>query len=318
MKSVQRSTRPTPGAIEVKPIAAALGAEVVCGDVRKLDQRQSHAIKQAWLDHLVLLIRDQTLTDDELVAFAQRFGKLSHPVAGHQLHGNVEAFRHPHVNVVSNVIENGIPIGSLGDGEAYWHTDFSFEEVPYAATMLYSLEIPPDGSGNTGFTNMYLAYETLPRALRERIRGLSTKQDASYNSAGMLRRGYQPVTDVRVSPGPIHPLVRTHAETGRNCLYLGRRNFAYIVGLPVDESERLLDALWAHTDQPRFQWHHRWRVGDVLVWDNRCTMHHRDAFDPKARRVMHKTMTEGDRPHFLPTADDGARHPRGYLHAAPA
>jgi taurine dioxygenase len=318
MKSAQQSAQSLPGVIEIKPFAAALGAEIVCGDVRRLDQQQSRAIKQAWLDHLVLLFRAQTLNDDELVAFAQRFGKLSHPVAGHQLHGNVEAFRHPHVNVVSNVIENGVPIGSLGDGEAYWHTDFSFEEVPYAATMLYSLEIPPDRSGNTGFTNMYLAYETLPRELRERIRGLSTKQDASYNSAGMLRRGYQPVTDVRVSPGPIHPLVRTHTETGRNCLYLGRRNFAYIVGMEVAESERLLDALWAHTDQPRFQWHHQWQVGDVLVWDNRCTMHHRDAFDPKARRVMHKTMTEGDRPHFLPTADDSAKHPRGYLDAASA
>ncbi len=181
--------------------------------------------------------------------------------------------------------------------------------------MLYSLEIPADGSGNTGFSNMYLAYETLPRRLRERIRGLRIKQDASYNSAGQLRGGYKEVTDVTVSPGPIHPLVRTHAETGRNCLYLGRRNFAYVLGLPVEESEQLLNELWAHAEQPQFQWHHQWRVGDVIVWDNRCMMHHRDAFDPTARRIMHKTMTEGDRPHFRLDADDTAAHPRGYLHA---
>ena len=302
--------------VTIQPIAAALGAEVVCGDVRALDARQTQVIKQAWLDHLVLLFRGQSLNDDELVAFAQRFGKLSHPVAGHQLHGNVKTFQHPHVNVVSNVIENGVPIGTLGDGEAFWHSDFSFEEVPYAATLLHSLEIPADGSGDTGFINMYLAYETLPRDLRERVRGLTMKQDASYNSAGMLRRGYKEVTDVRVSPGPVHPIVRTHTETGRNCLYLGRRHFAYINGLSVDESEQLLDALWAHAEQASLQWHHHWRVGDILVWDNRCTMHHRDAFDPTARRIMHKTMTEGDRPHFQPGADDSARHARGYLHAA--
>ncbi len=302
--------------VTIKPIPAALGAEIICGDVRALDERQTQVTKQAWLDHLVLLFRGQSLNDDELVAFAQRFGKLSHPVAGHQLHGNVKTFQHPHVNVVSNVIENGVPIGTLGDGEAMWHTDFSFEEVPYAATLLHSLEIPADGSGDTGFINMYLAYETLPRDLRERIRGLTMKQDASYNSAGMLRRGYQEVTDVRVSPGPVHPIVRTHTETGRNCLYLGRRNFAYINGLSVDESEQLLNALWAHAEQTSLQWHHQWRVGDILVWDNRCTMHHRDAFDPTARRIMHKTMTEGDRPHFQPHADDSAKHARGCLHAA--
>ncbi len=302
--------------IQIKPVTATLGAKVICGDVRQLDNRKTHAIKQAWLDNLVLLFRGQTLNDDELVAFAQRFGKLSHPVAGHQLAGNVKTFKHPNVNVVSNVVENGVAIGSLGDGEAYWHTDFSFEEVPYAATLLYSLEIPSTPGGNTGFTNMYLAYETLPRNLRERIGGLTIKHDASYNSAGVLRRGYKPVTDVRESPGPVHPIVRTHPETLRNCLYLGRRNFAYINGLEVEESECLLNELWAHTEQPAFQWHHQWRVGDVLVWDNRCTMHHRDAFDPHARRIMHKTMTEGDRPHFQAGADDKARHPRGYLHAA--
>lgn len=318
MQSAQPSAVTAGGSsrVCVKPIQAALGAEVECGDVRTLDAESARVIRQAWLDHLVLLFRGQTLSDDELVAFAQRFGKLSHPVRQHQLTSNVKVFAHPHVNIVSNVIENGKPIGSLGDGEAFWHSDFSFEEIPYAATMLYSLEIPADRSGNTGFSNMYLAYETLPRRLRERIRGLSIKQDASYNSAGQLRGGFKEVTDVTVSPGPIHPLVRTHAETGRNCLYLGRRNFAYVVGLPVAESEALLDELWAHAEQPEFQWHHRWSVGDVLVWDNRCTMHHRDAFDPAARRVMHKTMTEGDRPHFRADADDSAVHPRGYLHAA--
>ena len=149
MNSVQQSATVQSAStrrVIIKPIRAALGAEVVCGDVRILDAAQTQVIKQAWLDNLVLLFRGQSLNDDELVAFAQRFGKLSHPVKGHQLHGNVKAFQHPHVNVVSNVIENGVAIGSLGDGEAYWHTGFSFEEVPYAATLLHSLEIPADDS----------------------------------------------------------------------------------------------------------------------------------------------------------------------------
>src|SRR3954469_16923894 len=137
MKSAQRSAVDTNAVagVRIAPISAALGAEVICGDVRALDAERTRAIRQAWLDNLVLLFRGQTLNDDELVAFAQRFGKLSHPVAGHQLAGNVKTFKHPNVNVVSNVVENGVAIGSLGDGEAYWHTDFSFEEVPYAATL---------------------------------------------------------------------------------------------------------------------------------------------------------------------------------------
>src|SRR3954464_7294194 len=151
MKSAQRSAVDSNAVagIRITPISAALGAEVSCGDVRALDAERTRAIRQAWLDHLVLLFRGQTLNDDELVAFAQRFGKLSHPVGQHQLTSNVKVFQHPHVNIVSNVIENGKAIGSLGDGEAFWHTDFSFEEVPYAATLLHSLEIPADRSGNT-------------------------------------------------------------------------------------------------------------------------------------------------------------------------
>jgi taurine dioxygenase len=286
------------GDIEVKPLQYALGAEVVCGDVRRLDPASARTVREAWLDHLVLLFRGQTLSDDELVAFAQTFGKLSRPITEKQRAVQVEGFKHPHISVISNVIENGVPIGNLGDGEAFWHTDFSFEEVPYAATLLYSLEIPADGSGNTGFSNMYRAYETLPADLRERVAGMTIKHDASHNSAGILRRGCNETDDVREVPGPSHPIVRTHPETKRNCLYLGRRAYAYVNGLSVAESEDLLNLLWAHAEKPEFQWHHEWKVGDLLVWDNRCTMHHRDAFDPASRRVMHKTMTEGDRPSF--------------------
>jgi alpha-ketoglutarate-dependent taurine dioxygenase len=301
--------RSCPG-VEVIPLPHALGAEIRCGDVRALDDASAARIRQAFLDHLVLLFRGQKLDDHELMDFGRRFGELA-PTIGAQYHAsNVKEFDPAlkHISVVSNVIENGVAIGALGDGEAVWHSDFSFHEVPYSASLLHSLEIPPFG-GNTGFLNMYLAHDTLPAELRAEIRGRTIKQDASHNSAGQLRKGFAPVTDVRSSPGPTHPIVSTHPETGRHALYLGRRPYAYVNGLSVEQSEALLDKLWAHATQARFGWHHVWEVGDVLVWDNRCTMHHRDAFDPNSRRIMHKTACVGSRP--VEQASYAPPHPRG-------
>src|SRR5437763_1668106 len=123
-------------------------------------------------------------------------------------------------------------------------------------------------------------------------------RDATYNSAGFKRQGYDDVTDPRRAPGARHGLVRTHPETGRKCLFLGRRRNSYIVGLELEESEALLDALWAHATQPRFAFRQQWQVGDLMIWDNRCTLHRRDSFDPSARRVMHRTQIKGDRPYL--------------------
>jgi taurine dioxygenase len=294
-------------AIEVIPTAAALGAEVRCGDIRALDDAGLAALRKAWLDNLVIVIRGQTLSDPELMAFGRRLGELdSAPLAKT---GNEKARAHPEVIVVSNVMEDGKPIGVLRDAEVVWHSDNSYRDIPLSFSALYALEIPPAG-GDTGFANMYRALETLPGDLRQRIAALTIKQDMTYNSAGDLREGFKPVTDVRDAPGPHHPIVRTHAETGYNALYLGRRPNAYINGLPVEESERLLDALWAHATQPQLTWHHQWRVGDLLIWDNRCVMHHREPFDAGARRVMHRIQGKGDKP--ARRADAGqAPHPRG-------
>jgi len=310
------------GSVEIKPFPFALGAEVVCGDIRRLSDAQAAVVYKAWLDHLVLLFRGQTLTDDELSAFTHRFGKLKDPLPDHQRAAGVKPLENPAISVISNVMENGMALGSLGDGEALWHTDFNFDERPYAAALLYGLEVPPAG-GNTSWSNMYAAYDMLPVPLRERIDGATIKHDASYNAAGILRRGYAPVADVRVSLGPSHPIVRTHPETGYNCLYLGRRLHAYVNGLSVEESEALLDALWTYAESRQFQWEHQWRVGDLIVWDNRCTMHHRQPFDPGSRRIMHKTQTVGDRPFHSPSADLLPAHPRaapppGILTAKPA
>jgi taurine dioxygenase len=137
---------------------------------------------------------------------------------------------------------------------------------------------------------MYLAYQSLPEALKRRVAGLEAVHDATYNSAGVMRKGYKDVTDPRGAPGARHPLVRKHPETGGESLFLGRRRNSYIVGMELEESEALLDQLWRHATQPQFTFRQQWRVGDLLVWDNRCTLHRRDAFDPAARRLLHRTQ----------------------------
>jgi taurine dioxygenase len=274
-----------------KPAGQALGAEIPNLDLKSIGDVEFAAIHQAWLDHLVILVRDQQLTDDDLIAFSHRFGALDWaPV---QETGRRFVAGHPEIYVVSNVVENGVPIGSLGAGEAVWHTDMSYLEDPPKASMLYALEIPPEG-GNTYFCNMYRAYELLPDALKQRIAGLQLNHDGTYNSGGYVRQGVTAVDDPLTSPGVYHPLVCTHPETGRRALYLGRRRNAYIGGLSLDESEALQDQLWSAATQPELVWGHQWRVGDVVLWDNRCTMHRRDPFDSDSRRVLHRTQIKGE------------------------
>lgn len=299
-------------AIKVELLPYALGAYVTGIDLRKLSEAAFAEVRQAWLDHLVIVVRDQQLTDDDLTAFSARFGVLDEvpPISKGQM-----PRYNKHVSVISNLIENGVPIGGLGDDEVIWHSDTSYRDHPPSASVLYALEIPPSG-GNTSFSNMYLALETLPPALRARIDTLTVKNDTTYNAGGQLREGFLPVTDVRVCPGATHPLVRTHPDTRRNALYLGRRRNAYIHGLEVPESEALLDTLWSHAAQEFLVWPHTWRVGDVVIWDNRCVMHHRDPFAPNTRRIMHRAQArDAQRPTHDRTATP-ASHPRGQHYLA--
>ncbi len=264
-----------------------LGAEISDIDLRMLDDAAFGRVYQAWLDNLVLLFRGQHLSDAELIAFSRRFGDLD--LAPVQETGRRFVDGLPELYVVSNVLKDGEPIGSLGAGEAVWHTDMSYLPRPPKASMLYALEIPPAG-GDTEFINMYAVYDALPDRLKQGIAGFRIKHDGTYNSGGYVRQGVTPSDDPRLSPGSYHPLVCTHPETGRHMLYLGRRRNAYIEGLELHASEALLDELWAYTDDPEFTWRNAWQVGDLVLWDNRCTMHRRDAFDPAARRVMHRTQ----------------------------
>lgn len=273
-------------AIEVVPMSPAIGAEVRGVDLAQpLDDATFDAIRRAWHAHCVLLFRGQRLDDAALVRFTSRFGELE---VAPLFQGKRFVEAHPEVMIISNVKVDGREIGSLGNAEAFWHSDLNFVEEPPAGSFLHAHEVPPSG-GDTGFANMYAAYEALPAELRERIAGRSIVHDARYNSAGYLR-------EVRV-PDSVHPIVRTHPETGRKALYLGRRANAKIEGLAERESEALLDALWAHATSPRFHWHHEWRAGDLLMWDNRCTLHRRDSFDGTSRRIMHRTQSRGTRPY---------------------
>jgi taurine dioxygenase len=208
-------------------------------------------------------------------------------------HGRISPPGYPDVYVVSNVLdEKGLPIGALGAGEAVWHTDMSYLDVPPDASMLYALEVPPEG-GDTWICGMQAAWETLAEALKEKVAGRRIKHDGTYNSGGYLRKGVEPTDDPHKAAGAWHPAVSIHPATGVPSLYLGRRRNSYVEGFSSAESEALLDALWAHIDDPKLRYVHKWRVGDLLLWDNRSTMHRRDPFDGKARRVMHRTQIKG-------------------------
>ena len=267
-----------------------LGAEIGGVDLSKpLERATAQEIVELWLKHLVLVFRNQTLDDAALVAFSARFGRLEKAPIVEKTGGMSHVPRLPEVAVVSNVRENGVAIGALGDGELSWHSDMTYIDTPPPASILYGIEVPPVGA-DTWFNNMYLAYDTLPEALKLRIAGLKARHNSSYTSAGTLRRGFDDVVDPSTAPGAVHSMVIQHPATGRKALYLGRRLNAHIEGMSLPESETLLDSIWAHVVKPDFAFAHKWQRGDVVMWDNRCVMHRRDAFDPSIRRVLHRTQ----------------------------
>jgi len=283
--------------IEVMPCSEALGAEIRNIDLsQEIDVTSAEALRKAWAENLVLLIRGQDLSDADLVRFTSLFGScdVSPPnEAALRTPGFVPQL--PEVAVISNVVENGEAIGSLANRELAWHTDMSYNETPADGCALYALEVP-ENSGDTSFLNMYRAYDTLEPALQEAIVGKRAIHDATYTSAGTLRKGSKEVDDVREAPGARHPMLRTHPVTGRTALFLGRRVNSYVLGLPVSESEVLLDKVWTHTAQEQFTYRHRWQKGDIVLWDNRCVMHRREPFDNAERRVMHRTQLSGASP----------------------
>lgn len=283
--------------MELKPLRPAIGAEVrglAIGD--DLDEESFAEIERAWCERGVLLFRDQQLDGPALARFGRRFGELEPPPASERNTregaGSDEA---PEVWLISNVIEDGKPIGSLGSGEAEWHTDMSYLEAPPTASILFGREVPPSGA-NTSFASMQAALDELPAELRQAIEGRKARHNASYTAAGELRQGTDAVVDVATAPGVEHPIIRTHPETGRESIFLGRRRNGYIVGLTQEASNTLLDQLWDFTTREEFTYEHVWRVGDLLLWDNRSVVHRREAFDPASRRILLRAQVKGDRP----------------------
>jgi taurine dioxygenase len=296
-----------PEDVQVVPTGAAVGAEIRGVDLsRPLPEATREIMRKAWADHGVLLWRDQKLPDISFLEAAGIFGVTKEPAArkyqlagGYKIGGKIVPL-HPHVSLISNLSEEGLPVkdnGALGSYEVVWHSDNSYVEVPPAGSMLYAVVLPVNGGGDTWFNNQYRAYEELSDDLKRTIAGKSQLHDSTRNSAGILRPTVKLPTCPEEVPGPVHPLVRIHPVTKKPALYLGRRRewpSNYILGLSNDESEALLDKLWAHATQPKYAWGHVWRVGDLVLWDNRCCMHYRSEVDPAQPRVLYRTVIKGE------------------------
>lgn len=278
--------------IIVEPLTDGVGAHLSNVDLKNLSKAECDKIEEVFNSHSALLIKNQSLGVDDLIAFSKRLGDLDEAPVNEN--GRTAIDGYPELYVVSNIPgDDGKPIGSMGAGEAVWHTDMSYLDVPPKASMLYALEVPEEG-GDTWVCGMQVAYDTMPDDLRQRIEGRMIKHDGTYNSAGFLRQGLSDQTDPSKAPGTLHPAVCAHPVTGKKSLFLGRRRLAYIDGLEPAESDALLDRVWQHATAPTHCYRHEWQVGDLLIWDNRTTLHRRDAFDPLARRLMHRTQIRGD------------------------
>lgn len=262
-----------------------LGAEVRGVDLSvPLEEPTVSRLRAAWLEHLLLLFRGQKLSDQQLVALARHFGE-PHIVTFFDYN---RAGMLPEIEVISNIVVKGKAMGGGGAGELVWHTDIAMFEYPASATVLYGEEIPPAG-GNTRFSNMYAAYETLPQALKNRVEGRRALFDKGGGKPGYSVNS----TD---NPCAIHPIVSTHPEAGRKALFLGRRDSGLIQGLNAEEASSLREQLWERATRPDLIWEHPWRPGDVLIWDNRCLSQARGAFASNARRVLRRVTIKGEKP----------------------
>lgn len=287
MSTLAHGTLDIAPALTVKPLSPRLGALIEGLDVsRRLDERTAKAVLDIWDRNLVILLRGQTLDEDQQVAFAECFGPLnrSHTQKPHHSKNNNA------VMYVSNIRENGELIGAHPDGEMQFHTDQAHQDKPCSATMLYAMEIPRQG-GNTLFLNGYAAYEELPAALKTKIEGRRAINGYDYahgeTRGTVLRDGI---------PFASHPIVRTHPVTGRKALYVNRLMTLFIEDMAAEESEDLLMQLFAHQEQKSFVYEHVWTPGDVVVWDNRCTLHARTDFSAAERRLLRRVTIMGEKP----------------------
>jgi taurine dioxygenase len=271
--------------MNVVPICEGFGADVTGVDLANLTDKTFDAIYSAWLSFGVLRFKGQTLNKDSLQTFSQRFGPLEQIPTGRMTEEQKARLDNLYVTPISNIKVDGKPIGGLGDAEATWHSDMTYIEVPPPASVLLGVEIPQNG-GDTYFADQRAALALLPADLRRRIEGLSIKHNAAHDSVGNLRPGYKAFDDPRDAPGAVHPVIRKHSETGDLSLYLGRREWAYILDLSLEESEALLDELWSYAVLADYVVEQNWTPGDVIIWDNRRCLHKRTSIDPSQRRLL--------------------------------
>jgi taurine dioxygenase len=275
-------------ALDIRPLSRHIGAEIRGIDLRtKPDEATVAAIYKAWLDHLVLVFPGQQLSQEDFLRVTAYFGEVG------KVHRPPKYFPPgfsrilPDILMISNIRENGEPIGVLPDGEMMFHHDMIHAEVPSKATILYSLEIPATG-GDTLFASGYAAYDTLDPALKARLEGRKASHLYNYGSQA---RGDAKGTEAFAEM--VHPVFRTHEETGRKAVYVNRLMTTEILDLPKAESDAALAALFDHAEKPEFVYAHKWRVGDLLLWDNRCSTHARTDFPATERRLMLRTTVKG-------------------------
>lgn len=271
--------------MKITPIKTGFVADISDIDLTAVSDPEFDRLYAAWLTYGVLRVRDQAITEDQLQIFSAKFGPLEEIPMGRMPESERAKIKNRYVTQLSNIFHNGKPIGGLGNAEASWHSDMTYVETPPPASILLAIEIPATG-GDTYFSDQQAALDAIPGALKTRLQTLTIKHNAAHTSIGKLRPGYEPFDDPREAPGAIHPIIRKHSETGAQCLYLGRREWAYIPGLSLQDSETLLDEIWSYAAQPDHVWRQQWQPSDLIIWDNRRVLHRRDDFDQNARRLM--------------------------------
>jgi taurine dioxygenase len=277
-----------PSTPQFVPLSRHIGCEVRGVDLRApLPPVAASAIYRAWLDHAVLLFRDQDLSQEDLIRVTGHFGEFA-PL-GRPARTLPKGFSRllPNIMMISNIRENGETIGALPDGEMMFHHDTIHRDDPHKATLLYSVEIPTYGC-DTLFASGTAAYDALDPALKAKLAGLRAVNYYVYNS---VVRGDKQGVDA--TSQAVHPVVRTHDETNRKALYVNRLMSVKIEGMPEAESDALLDLLFDHCEKPEFVYTHVWRKGDLIVWDNRCSSHARTDFPADQRRLLLRTTVKG-------------------------
>jgi alpha-ketoglutarate-dependent taurine dioxygenase len=270
---------------EVIPLSDLMAAEIIGLDLSQpFDTATQATVHQAFLDHQLLAFRNQNLTKDQQVDFTEQFGTLERHTARNRGVG-----AHPLVHIVSNLTAAGTPSGTVNSTQ--WHSDKSFRPAPSMATILHAVTLPPVG-GDTCFANMYAAYAALPDAEKAELKGIQIIHSWELSRENIGRALSE--EEKRDAPPMTHPLIRVHPETGRKGFFMGA-HASHLEGMPQDEGRARIEALETHATQPQFVFRHHWRDGDVLMWDNRCLLHHADPNFDAARhpRVLHRTCLRG-------------------------